>query len=329
MLKDKILKHWLNSININWFQRLMLRKPRIWLDYKVSNKKYEKLEQRYFDNMQGSKISIKDHDIMFEDSATKLINALFEEYVDEKTLVIASTHEHPSVTKNLEKCSSVFYIDVFGSFRNFKSEELEEAISKYNKIFVYMVGTHVSNGKDTDFKYFKLIKKFADNKKCIYVLDDVQAMFLKHKDYSLFDYIIGTGHALIPRHNLGMIIIKKNNKMFGKKMYFKGLKYIKRAELLLRTQISFQTFYSVMADYYKPLMRYNKKYKIDGNPKTPYLFHILKKKGTFDQKDRDFLYKKYKVDIDALQSIRFRASVFITKPKSLIKAIKAVNKVLD
>jgi len=45
--------------------------------------------------------------------------------------------------------------------------------------------------------------------KPICVLDDVQEMFIINRDYSQFDYIVGTIHAIIPRYDTGILIYKK------------------------------------------------------------------------------------------------------------------------
>ena len=328
-LNNKILKKWLKASKLNFIQCLMLGKPYLTSNRIVSINRYNKLLNRYFKILAKNKISSKTHDITFDDSASNLIDKLFKTYVDDNTLVVTSNHEHPSVVRNLEKCKNVFYIDVFDKVKTLDVQKLSEYISRYNKVFVYIVGTHVMNGYDTNFRYFKIIKKLSKNKKCIMVLDDVQAMFIKHKSYKMFDYIVGTGHALIPRHNIGILINKNCNPVLGYRKYFKGLRYIKQVEIILKDEKRLNSFNKIMKQYYKPFLKHNKKYKFFGSNKTGYLFHISKKNGKFSQQNRDYLYKNFKVDIDDLQAIRFRASVFITKPWLLQKSVEAVNKILE
>lgn len=328
-LSNKILKKWLKTSKLNFIQRLMLGKPYLTSNRIVSINRYNILLNRYFKILAKNKISSKTHDITFDDSASNLIDKLFKTYVDDNTLVVTSSHEHPSVVRNLEKCKNVFYIDVFDKVKTLDIQKLSEDISRYNKVFVYMIGTHVMNGCDTDYTYFKIVKKLSKTKKCIMVLDECQAMFVKNKSYKMFDYIVGTGHALIPRHNLGILINKRCNLALGYRKYFKGLSFIKQVEIMLKDEICLNSFNKIMRCYYKPFVKHNEKYEFSGNNKTGYLFHISKKNGKFLQQDRDYLYQNFKVDIDDLQSIRFRASVFITKPWLLLKSVETVNKILE
>ena len=144
--------------------------------------------------------------ISFAPNATTIITELFKRYVDDDTLVITTKSEHPSVVENLEKCKNVLRISKDSVLNNHIN--LKRHIDGFDKIFVYTIGLSMGNDYRTPDFLHPYIRSISTGKKVTCVLDAVQEMFLLPRDYSPYDYVIGTAHAIIPNFNMGIVISK-------------------------------------------------------------------------------------------------------------------------
>lgn len=339
MIDKDIIYNWVKENKLSKWERFKCRLCHFPFpcDLTIYNKeKYRKLEERYIKNMKNSNISADEYSVTFHRNATDLINILFKKYVDSNTLVITSPYEHHSVVDNIKKCQNVLYIDVF---QDLPKKSLEEqkyyintgAISSYDKIFVYLIGTHMLNGHTTDFNYFKVIKQICkeQNKQCICVLDDCQAMFILDHDYSIFDFIIGTGHSYLYNYNLGICVGKRKYGKIGHYFYNWGKTYITRLESLFKIKKYILSFHKIMAKYYNNyLKQFNGKYNVSGEAKTGHLFHITDNKPNYNKKEKKFIFKKFLIRLDNDNSFRIRSIIFVLRPKSLIKAVNYINDLL-
>ena len=124
-----------------------------------------------------------------------MVDRLIKEYVDDRTLIVTSRMDHPSVhdavdkyvdiynpycwemhAANVEKVtkggSSAVYIDD----PNFSYKKFIEFLNsvKFDNIFFISFGTHVSDGRVRDDKFFKrmysILESYCDN--VVKVLDD-------------------------------------------------------------------------------------------------------------------------------------------------------------
>ena len=76
-----------------------------------------------------------------------MIRQLFHEYVDDTTLVITSGLEHESVNEILHDIKNKYVLDEYRlTHINVAKQELSEILPKYNKVFLYMIGVHMSTG---------------------------------------------------------------------------------------------------------------------------------------------------------------------------------------
>ena len=145
-----------------------------------------------------------DYHFTFSTTATDLIKQLFKKYVDDDTLVLTTNSEHPKVQEILKKCKNVV--------KAFDKESLQQFTvdNKYKRVFIYMIGTMCATGHIVyDQEFESIIERAkASGKEVITVIDAVQELFLLHRDYNKFDYIIGTAHALIPEYNVGLMLSK-------------------------------------------------------------------------------------------------------------------------
>lgn len=290
---------------------------------------FDTLAEKYFDLMPCCNLTLKNAQLRFSDSATTFISRLFEEYVDENTLVVSSHIEHPSVNINLDLCDNVFLYQEPDLKKNNAKAAFDE-ILKYKKIFVYIIGTHARNSFSTPQDFFRQIREFCikNNIECKIVIDNVQEMFLLPRDYSIFDYVIGTAHAIVRRFNMGILITIGDNKVFGDKIYNWGMTYYDMLQEILKRREKLFMFRTVMNHYYSDLI--NKEgFKTDDEQNcAPYFFHITDIDGKLTPDVRNNL-KTCEIELDDNRIIRFRAPTFLQRPDLLIKGIKFLDSVLE
>jgi cysteine sulfinate desulfinase/cysteine desulfurase-like protein len=146
--------------------------------------------------------------VSFDESATKIIDRLFTQYVNDDTLVITSSSEHPSVYNNLQKCKHV--LKLFSVCGYNSTVHLEDEMKKFKNVFVYVIGLSSGDNFYCSNEWFSRLKSalLAMGKSHIFTIDAVQELFLLPRDYSMFDYVIGTAHAIIPSYDIGMVMSK-------------------------------------------------------------------------------------------------------------------------
>lgn len=196
--------------------------------------------------------TIDNYGITFSDNATQKIDQLFNDYVTEDTLVISTTQEHPSVVKNLSKCKNVYKINLLSP----STYNIPVDISKYKNLFIYIIG--VSNTGPIYTPNFLFDKLKSLNKDKIMVLDDCQGMFLFPRNYSLFDYIIGTMHAIVPQHNTG-IVLQKDGDSFGKE----NLHNIIEKTAIIREKREVLSLFSCMLEDHFSYLKNNSGFVLD------------------------------------------------------------------
>lgn len=197
-----IIDKWLNSINISKDEISFLR---TFQDFNINENKGFTDD---FNLLLDGKIAPNQH-ISFDSCATNIIDRLFSQFVDDNTLVITTSGEHQSVVKNLEKCKHV--IQIFDTSKINQKIDIKAKLNKVDRVFIYILGLSAGNNFYCSNNMFEYLHNFLDeqHKPYITVLDAVQEMFLMPRDYSIFDYVIGTAHAIIPNYNSGIVISKE------------------------------------------------------------------------------------------------------------------------
>lgn len=277
---------------------------------KLNNNEYDTIYSRL------NKNHIADNHVMsFDACATNIINNLFNMYVDDDTLVVTTDSEHHSVINNTNKCKHHQYI-----IKNFMiNNDVLANIKKYKKVFVYIIGTFCGSGLVIPDAYLMKIKQslVKNGVEHIFVLDAVQEMFMIPRDYSIFDYVIGTAHAIIPNLNFGILLSKKD---YDKKLYPNSnllSTYVRCLEIL--PDIT----------YFSSIMGMNFGYLLGSNLKmtsgVPYLFNIGNSEGTL----KPLINKKdLLVQNRGYYSINFRGCWFKFGIDKFVKMINNLEKFL-
>ena len=207
----------------------------------------------------------------FAKSATDLIKQLFEKYVDDDTLIVTTDNEHPNVRDILHGYSNVVYAIQKQHYVPFTVNK------KYKRIFIYMIGAYCGSGHIVKNKEFEFVianaKAYCDE--VISVIDAVQELFLYPRDYHLFDYIIGTGHALIEKYNVGFVLSKRNDIGINTKAAY-TFAYL--LDILLQRRCYLNEFSNLMSEYFTESYYY----KCQSRSELNHLFMLESKGNIFD-----------------------------------------------
>ena len=153
--------------------------------------------------------SLFNHNLYVEKEARTFINYLFDKYSDDETLLITSPMNHPCVVDNMNKFKNIlqlhYHTTVLYSNLNQVKQYLINKI--YKRAFIYLIGTHQTTGEITPSIFFEQLRDYllSQNIEPIMVIDDVHGMYIIPRDYSIFDYVITTAHAIIRHFDMGMM----------------------------------------------------------------------------------------------------------------------------
>ncbi len=274
---------------------------------------YEDMREKLFnllpvhDNFQNKYIS-------FDSCATNIIDKLFKEYVDDETLVLTTGSEHPSVVNNLNKCKNVF------KFMNSTGlNPIEIDFKQYKKVFIYTIALSVGDNQYTPNSIIQNICNILYSKKIPYitVLDAVQEMFLLPRDYSMFDYVIGTAHALIPKFNTGIVI--SNDRPYANRWIGNGYTYWALLNILFEKKDILSQFNFVMSEYFSKYLLADKRLSVSRNG--PYTFNLIDyQKRTYDLNEIDKLTVPQEYS-----PATFRACPAAVFPDIFLKKLKSVE----
>lgn len=241
-------------------------------DYIINEEKFKILTEEFFKRMPFCNCRFDNKDLSFEISATTFIKYLFNTYVDDNTLVITSDSEHPNVKKERDLCKNVLILNHYSDIRAYKFSRILSEAKKYKKVFVYVIGTRNDTGEITPQSFFEQLKEqFLKNRiEHKIILDDVQGMFMIPRDYRIFDYVIGTAHAICNGFDMGILISNKYE--IGKKAYNWGQEYIKSLDIVLKRWNKVSLFRQVLNGYYNSYIK--NKEVLAKEPVAPFIFHL-------------------------------------------------------
>lgn len=298
--------------------------------------KYKQALDKYFNLMLNCNISSETHEIKCDKKATFFINRLFDKYVDDETLVICSEDEHTSVKERLVISKHVFLLNYDNDICALKINNIIQKAKQYKKVFVYIIGTHISTGRVIPQIFFKRLKEGLNknNIKHTMILDDVHGMFLVPRDYSIFDYIVFTAHALIRDFDEGMLICKKGDSIEGNKGYNWLERYYESLQVILRRQEKLRLFNNIMTEYFSKYLAY-KDFSLYHNRIASHIFSIAVKNKSFNEELYLILKNEYYIRLEGFNNltaphifIRFRAAQFIKEPEKLIEGLEFLESVL-
>lgn len=276
----------------------------------LSDEEYEEVNNELKSYLQFS--NIENFNFSFAPCATDIINALFDKYVDDDTLIITTCKEHKSTTKCLKQHKNVQIV-----YDKNKSQELKFE-GNYKRIFIFMIGTSCAEGEFTyDYVFDNIISAAkATEKEVITVIDACQELFLLPRNYSRFDYIIGTGHALVPKFNVGILLRKDSCLDVGKRLAVSKtfcvlLKLLmKRKDIIHQFNMAMNIEFGILKNsHFKTVSHIN------------HLFFIKSNNGEFNDTG---------VEVDnSYYGMLFRACFGIFCQDEFLKDLKRVKMIID
>lgn len=255
-MKD-IFNQWLDLVNLNPIERDILtnckRDDESICDNSNFNDRINSLKQQ----LGGIDAKFK-HNLCLSQCATNLIKGLFDNLYDDKTIVISTMQEHVNVL-NILKDKNVHYVDFeINTYSEIINDccNIDDIINK--KIIIYISGTQVKTGTIIQNIFFCNLLENLHIRGCtniITVLDDVQGMFILDRDYTLYDYIIGTAHSLCPYYDSGFLIQNRLDFNFGdtNSLWLEG--YLQRLKIILSRKHLLKQFFNVCYDHFNCLFK--------------------------------------------------------------------------
>ena len=326
-MKD-LTKWWLDYMPLNEEEQQIIEKYNTTKPIIDNTNKYYLMEKEYFNRMHFCNIT-NDYHITFSENATNFINLLFDDYVDDETLIISSCCEHSNVDKNLKKYNNKLILTIDDIF-SLKLEPYIGTIKQYKKVFVYIIGTQISTGLITPQSFFEKLKRILTHNDIqnIFVLDDVHGMFLTPRDYSLFDYILYTAHSLIRNYDMGLLVSKDGK--YGYKALNWGNEYLKMLDIILKRMNKMKIFSYVMSNEFYEYIS-NGKFEIL-NFTSPHIFAPKTTQYKYTQRMYDILNEN-EIRLEGIELentyIRFRAQHYIKNPEYLTNGIKTLYNILN
>lgn len=304
---------------------------------------YLSCQNQLFDAMPWTENIRNSYNFYFTPSCTAAIDSLFDKYVDDHTLVITTSLEHPSVLANLEKCKHVVVLDYPEStlrVNNSFIKRVHDKVSKHindtlftdmNKVFIYVVGTYVaysnihSNSMIQDL--VNVASRFITEDNITTVLDDCQGMFLVPRDYSMFDFVLCTSHA-ITRLDSGIIL--SNKQVVGTQALEPISKLIERLQPVLDRRYKLSLFREIMSQYFD---QYRGKFQvIEQDVAASHIFSMIDKDKLLGEEEIKLL-EKYGIRVDGentdMQILRFRAMHFLFFPEELLSGLIILEELLQ
>lgn len=325
-----IINYWLNYMPLNNKELKIAREPREVNPIIGNIDEYNYYATSIISRMPYCNISLETYNLVVADSATTLIDSIFKKEVDDETLVITTSFEHTAVNNNLIKCKNVIKLNYYDDILNMNLKKIEQIITKYKKAFVYMIGTQISTGEITAQAFFEKLKALLNknNVQSVFTIDDVHGMYIVPRDYSFFDYIIGTAHALIRPYDMGILISKSNDIGIKANNWIKD--YSQKLDIILSRKDKMQMFTMIMNSVFADFLSINNFERITDNISNIYAIRCNNMK--FTQKMKDEL-NKFEIRIEDSNNkntiIRFRAQQFITFPEFMIEGINLVKQYMN
>ena len=300
-------------------------------DYNVYSDDIE-LQEQFFKRMPYCNINSETHGIRFGKCATDLFKELFHEY-GQDSLIITTYFEHDNVNKILNEHPNVYKIRYNSDLNELKKYILDK---EYKKIFVYIIGTQISTGEIAPTSFLIRLKQILEtiNVEYIFTLDAVQEMFLIPRDYRIFDYIIGTGHSLVMKYDIGMVLYNRKNKEFGYVYNDLAKEYLKHLDIVLSKKDSLLYYKFAMKEMFKDVVD-NKLFSIVKDS-TPQIFSIRVDKSFKMPESIINKIKDYYIYFDGFDNdnadysyIRIRWQQVIAEPEKIYNGILLLKRYLS
>lgn len=315
----ELIQNWLDSFHFSKYEMYLLKDCR---DVEEDNSlhRHERETERLLGFIPCP--NFKNREVSLWYNATGLINNLFDRYVDNDTVVITTGSEHGSVRNALQKCQNVLYPIVHGKIVDLSC--VENAAKHFKKAFIYTIALSVGDEHylcNDDVMLIQNILK-ENGVEFVSVLDAVQEMFLLPRDYSIYDYVVNTAHALLPNYNLGMV--------FGTyKLGFRSgsalSQYCDLLEILFTEKDKYYLLNNIMRQHFAKYVKGDKDLK--DTSQAPFVYNLVDYKKRFAGMN-DIEVEKGAREPD-YTPVTFRACQFLIQQDKFLDKIRAMDYILE
>lgn len=204
---DLYFKHFFN--NYHEKELFLANSPCDYIYKNIEQSEWFKIEQAYkkllpYGNLDNFNIEINKN-------ASTIINQLFNEYVDDNTLVV-SLSEHTTLMNNIDKIKPENCIKLdYKIIENFNIDLIIQQYKNNNNHSIFVYGAGIIQSKIVSNSFYLALKDrlVKENIKHYIALDDIHGMFIIPRDYSIFDSVIFTCHAILPNYSIGVFLSKQ------------------------------------------------------------------------------------------------------------------------
>lgn len=306
----------------------ILKEPRKIIKEYDDNEEWKKLEDNFF-NILG--FHNQKYHLSVDYCASNIIHNIMCNYGNqEDVLFITSSCEHDIVKSHFHLFPN--HITLFKNNNDKQINNILRDLSKYKKVLIYHIGTGITNGEIFDNKLFLELKAkiLLCNPLCevTMVLDDVQGMFIVPRDYSIFDYVIGTAHSLT-EYDMGMVISKNDDYGYKVKNWLND--YIPKVSIVKQHYNEIIDVYNYLLEnlHCKMDLGFNKTENILAVDIPDYLHQkilnakdeLLKLKIHYDYNDDD--------TFSPHRFLRIRLSEFLTQKVKVDDVISFINGIME
>lgn len=263
-------------------------------------------------------------------SGSDLIKDIFKKYVNSNTFIISTTFNYQTVIDEINKLDKK-YLYNYSNVKTFNFNELKEQLDNttYDNIFIYFSGINFATGQIIPQEFFIKLKEFLDNYQKSYkiMLDDVHGMFIIPRDYSIFDFILYTGHSYIDNFDMGILWSKEDNSI-GYYNFNRALCYYSKIKIFLNNLNKIYYFSLLMTEYFSEELADIEHFSLISNT-SPHIFGLQIKDLNINQKYKNELQDVHIIVSNSSDFLSFRLTSYLYEsPTVLINSLITCKKVL-
>ena len=156
----------------------------------------------------GVPITTSDYSLYLDHSGHEAAEKLIEYLNNQDTLFVITDREHHLIKPIFEDKHNVIVVDLNTCYDKRVSIVNKIKSLNYKRIVTYTIGLTNQGDSETNqlFVHFVQQRLRSVGLEVVSILDDVQSMFTLPRSYSIYDFVLYTGHSLVHWFDCGMII---------------------------------------------------------------------------------------------------------------------------
>lgn len=210
-----IISWWKDFIAVTDEEKAIIETPNIeqYWNHPFDQQKYNQLTDRLFSKLiyrDRSPYTSATHALYLDYSGHEAAEKLLPWLDDGKTLFVYSDREHHLIEPILSKTSNRLVFNLDTSYAKIQSIVSKIKATGLKRVVTYTIGLTNMGDIETNHQFVRSIQQILRSSgiEVISILDDVQSMMTLPKSYSMYDFVLYTGHSMV-RFDCGMIIANR------------------------------------------------------------------------------------------------------------------------